>query len=216
MRIERRERTRGYEGREGEYEGRAGDERNTNANAQTPNAEHEETKRNETTHPLAPHPRIGTHPSACIPTPSPVTITISILTPTPTPHPLHHRDACPTQPRALRCEQTQTQTQTARPTAPSRSMHRTNERTRERREWVSADEGVGQAADAGHTMDDVPASWYRVPSSPTRHAPDARRIRCTKALAPAIPASRQCASSWRRLSVRRCACACAWAARLER
>lgn len=40
---------------------------------------------------------------------------------------------------------------------------------------MSADEGVGQAADAGHTMDDVPASRYRVPSTEFPHTPRARR-----------------------------------------
>lgn len=124
-RMEGRERTRGYEGREGEYEGRAGDGRNSNANAQTHNAEHEETKRNEMTHPLAPHPRIGTHPSACIPTPSPVAITISILTPTP--HPLHHRDA--TTRTSLR-----TDADADTDGAPDRPLpiHATNERTNAR------------------------------------------------------------------------------------
>lgn len=39
---------------------------------------------------------------------------------------------------------------------------------------MSADEGVGQAADAGHTMDDVPASRYRVPSTEFPHTPDAQ------------------------------------------
>ena len=186
---------RGYEGMdmyegEGSTKGMGG----IRTQMQTPNTK-KRTRSNEDDAPTGCTPTyeraLPLPHASSLPRPSP-----SPSTPSPRPRPRTlFIDITETRPDAtMRTSLRSEQTQTARDPLP---IYATNERTRERRESVRADEGVGWEIDAG--VYSARRTCQLVPS--TEFPPCARRIRCTKALARAIPASRQCGSLRRRLSV---------------